>query len=88
MKKGEVALEYMIPPTRLRAKPNTKKIYRTEWIHACEHIERTGFYTRQIWKERFPEQAVSCPCNFTTIGGLLELAGIARRCARSTYQKI
>jgi hypothetical protein len=87
-KNGKPALEYMIPPKCPDAKPNKKKILRDEWEHACEHIERDGVYTRQTWAERFPTQASSCPCNFTTIGGLLEVAGLARRNALGSYGNV
>jgi hypothetical protein len=54
---------------------NKKKITFEEVEKAIKQIEAIGLINRKWYKQSFPKRASSNPCNFTSIGGVLEALG-------------
>ena len=56
-------------------KGNYKKVTYIEVARAIEQIEASGFINRKWYEENFPKKSRSNPCNFTSIGGVLQELG-------------
>lgn len=54
---------------------NKKKVTFEEVEKAIKEIEATGSINRKWYEQLFPKRANSNPCNFTSIGGVLETLG-------------
>ena len=52
-----------------------KKVLFVEVEEAIRKIERAGSINREWYKNTFPKSAKNCPCNFTSIGGVLKELG-------------
>lgn len=57
---------------------NNKKVTFREVEGAIEKIEQTGSFDRSWYEETFPREAKSNPCNFTSIGGILQELGYVK----------
>ena len=57
---------------------NYKKVTFREVEGAIEKVEQTGSFNRIWYEETFPREAKSNPCNFTSIGGVLQELGYVK----------
>ncbi len=76
-RRGEDALIYFIPNRSHPEKPYEKGITTSEFRQAFQEIQETGKISRQWFNHRMQACAFEGSCNFTTIGGIFELLGIA-----------
>jgi hypothetical protein len=84
-RRGEPALIYSIPNHSNSAKPYHKGITVSEFEKAYEVLERSGEFTRAWFNDHLPACAKEGGCNFTTIGGIFQLLGVARYSERGVY---
>ena len=54
---------------------------------AYQRLTETGTFSRTWYKETFPAEARSRPCNFTTIGGVLVVLGFAEYMENGVYRR-
>lgn len=89
MRRGEEALVYRIPTNNLEKYPNgyEKGITFTEFYAAYTVLQETSEFTKKWFKENLPECAKEGGCNFTTIGGVFQLLGIAAYSNRGVYAR-
>ena len=85
LRRGERALIYTIPNHKTPTKPHEKGITVSEWIKAFKHLTDTGDLSRLWFDKSMRECAKEGSCNFTTIGGVLELLGYAAPNDRGKY---
>ena len=86
-RRGERALIYAIPNHRDEKRPYEKGITESEWVAAHDRLASAGNFTRTWFRCAMPACEAEGSCNFTTIGGVFELLGIARYVQRGTYEK-
>lgn len=86
-RRGEEALVYLIPNHRNAAKPYEKGITVSEFTAAYNELMRSGKLTRRWFGANLPDCAKEGGCNFTTVGGVFELLGIAEYVGRGTYSR-
>ena len=86
-RRGEEALVYLIPNHVNPGKPREKGIALSEFRRAYDELQRAEKLTR-TW---FNNNLVACSkeggCNFTTIGGIFQLLGVAKYSGRGVYLK-
>ncbi|MEG1312638.1 MAG: hypothetical protein RSD47_11645 [Romboutsia sp.] len=66
---------------------NYKKVTYDEVENAIYEIEQRGYINRKWFEETFPKIAKSKPCNFTSIGGVLQALDYVTY-VEKRYQKI
>lgn len=90
MRRGEEALIYRIPTENLEKYPrgHEKGVTFTEFYEAYTVLQKTSKLTREWFDENLPECAKEGGCNFTTIGGIFELLGIASYSGVATYKRL
>ena len=86
-RRGEPALVYFIPNLGNPASPYQKSITETEFKGAYHQLNRIEKFSRKWFNEALPECAKEGGCNFTTIGGVLELLGEALYSSPGIYKK-
>ena len=64
---------------------NTKKVTYDEIADAIEKINVQGFIDRRWHKTSFPKIAASRPCNFTSIGGVLQALEVVKYSGNGRY---
>lgn len=84
-RRGEPALIYSIPNHKNPDKPFRKGIAVSEFLVAYAEIKSSGHITRKWFNASLARCAQEGACNFTTIGGVFELLGIARYSERGKY---
>ncbi|MCK4257918.1 MAG: hypothetical protein KAX49_03015 [Halanaerobiales bacterium] len=77
MRRGEKAIIYYIPNHKNKNKPNQKGITLSEIRQSYKQLIETGELTRKWFGKNLSECAKEGGCNFTTIGGILTLLGVA-----------
>lgn len=89
MRRGEEALIYRIPTNNLEKYPHVheKGVTFTEFYRAYTVLQETSQFTRKWFNENLSECAKEGDCNFTTIGGIFELLGIAAYSKPGTYMR-
>lgn len=87
MRRGEEALVYRIPTNNPIKYPrgHEKGVTFTEFYEAYSVLQETSSFTREWFDENLPECAKEGGCNFTTIGGIFQLLGIASYSEPATY---
>ena len=85
-RRGERALIHMIPNHRDPARPYQKGITESEWNKAFDQLKETGEFNRAWFVNALSDCNRECGCDFTTIGGIFELLGIAKY-KRGAYKK-
>jgi hypothetical protein len=85
---GETALIYFIPNHGHPRKPYEKGITATEWDQAYHRLLTTGEFTRAWFNTHMPRCSKEGACNFTTIGGIFSLLGVAAYESRGVYRRI
>jgi hypothetical protein len=76
-RRGEWALIYEIPNHKSPTKPYQKGVTTSEWEQAFAQINASGELSRSWFDAHMPACAKEGGCNFTTIGGIFELLGMA-----------
>lgn len=87
-RRGEEALIYYIPSHTHPHTPYQKGITVGEFRQAYDQLNRSGSLTRVWFNENMPKCAKEGGCNFTTIGGIFELLGIAKYSESGVYTKL
>ena len=89
MRRGKAALVYRIPTNNLEKYPHghEKGVTFEEFHKAYTVLQKTSSFTREWFDKNLPECAKEGGCNFTTIGGIFELLGIASYSAPGTYTR-
>mgnify|MGYP005844138407 CR=1 FL=1 len=85
IRRGESALIYQIPNHRNPERPYEKGITEAEFVQAHEELAREGVLTREWFHKTLPACAREGSCNFTTLGGILELLGKVRYVEPGVY---
>ncbi len=83
-RRGEAALIYTVP-SHTRSKPYEKGITLTEFERAYKQLQEVGTLDRSWFNENLPLCAKEGGCNFTTIGGVFQMMGIAEYSDRGQY---
>jgi hypothetical protein len=84
---GERAIVYTIPNRRNPDRPRQKGVTATQLEEAYRQLLRSGELTRGWWNEHVRLSSDEGECNFTTVGGLLELLGEAEYAGRGVYRR-
>lgn len=84
-RRGEEALIYTIPNHKEPSRPYEKGITASEWMRAYQQLKNYGEFSRDWFDKNMPECAKEGACNFTTIGGIFQLLGIAVYHKRGAY---
>jgi hypothetical protein len=84
-RKGERALIYSIPSRTHPDRPFEKGVTESDLECAATELERSGQFTRAWFNTHLVRAAKEGGCNFTTLGGLLQLLARARYAERATY---
>ncbi len=83
-RRGERALIYNIP-NHNNPYPYRKGITESEWKMAHKQLSETGEFTREWFRSAMTDCNKEGGCNFTTIGGIFELLGIATYPGHGVY---
>ncbi len=86
-RRGEEALIYLIPNHRNPQKPHEKGVTISEFRRAHSQLLVAGEFTRTWFIANLAECANEGSCNFTTIGGIFELLGLAQYVDRGAYRR-
>jgi len=86
-RRGEEALVYYIPNHSNPDKPHQKGITRSEFQKAFDELVRSGAFTKSWFNRHLQECSYEGSCNFTTIGGLFQLIGIAKYSSPGVYKR-
>lgn len=84
-RRGEQALIYYIPNHSESNHPYQKGITLGEWLQAYDQILQNKQFTRKWFNEHMQGCAKEGGCNFTTIGGIFELLGVAKYDGSGVY---
>jgi hypothetical protein len=84
-RRGESAIIYFIPNHKDPRRPFQKGVTKSELESSDAQLRTSGEFTRQWFNKNLHRCAAEGGCNFTTIGGLFELAGIARDGGKGRY---
>ena len=84
VRRGEDALIYTIPSHTGR-KPYEKGITLSEFSSAYSELNRSGELTRTWFNKNLETCANEGACNFTSIGGIFEMIGLAIYGERGRY---
>lgn len=87
-RRGEAALIYRIPNHRSPDKILAKGITVTEFERAYAELEASGRFTRSWFNSNLSSAADEGGCNYTTIGGVFDLLGLAKYGARGEYTAV
>ncbi len=77
MRRGESALIYQIPNHKNPSKPSEKGVSVSEWHKAYNQLMTGVDFSRAWFNRNMPKCAKEGSCNFTTIGGIFQLLGLA-----------
>lgn len=86
-RRGERAVIYSIPNHGRPERPYRKGLTQSELEIARLELERSGELTRKWFNEHLESAAREGGCNFTTLGGLLQLLGRAQYAERARYTR-
>lgn len=85
MRREQPALIHSIPNLRNPGRPYRKGITWLELERAYAQLRKTGALTTEWFRRSLAACYREEPCNFTTVGGLLELLGEAVYAGRGVY---
>jgi hypothetical protein len=83
---GQPALVYFIPNHANPEQPHEKGVNTLEWEQAYRQLRDTGEFTRKWYDRHMPRCSNEGPCNFTTIGGIFSLLGLANYESKGVYR--
>ena len=86
-RRDEQALVYNFPNRRDPSRPCQKGITMSAWKTAPGQLFRAGEFTGKWFRESVAGCHDEGTCNFTTIGGIPGLPGIARYTGPGVYRK-
>ena len=86
-RRGENALIYFVPNHKNPRDPYERGITESEWEQAYQQIKRNGKFSRTWFEQNMEACNKEGGCNFTTIGGIFKLLGLAYY-ERSVYKMI
>lgn len=84
-RRNECAIIYSIPNHRNANKPYLKGITFSEFHKAFEKLQVSGEITCKWFNQNLPECAKEGGCNFTTLGGILELLNYTTYFSKGIY---
>ena len=84
-RRGERAIIYLIPNHTDPSRPYQKGVTASEIERAHAQLLLSGRFTRAWFNSELKNAAREGACNFTTIGGLFELMGIATYVGDGVY---
>jgi len=87
-RRGELAIVYTIPNQHKPTQPSEKGVTKSEIEATYAELVRSGVVTRKWFTMNLPECYAEGPCNYTSIGGLLVLIGVARYDVSSCNYKL
>jgi hypothetical protein len=87
-RKRQDALIYWVPNHGDQLKPHQKGITVDEWEQAYRQLLDRGEFTREWFNEHMHRCSIEGGCNFTTIGGIFTLFGLAVYNERGLYRKL
>ena len=85
VRRGQEALTYTIPSHSKKSKYYVKGITIEEFEKVYSQLVKNGIFTHQWFNAQLSDCAKEGSCNFTTIGGIFELLGIAKYAERGKY---
>lgn len=85
--RGEEALVYRLPTKAGTKKSSRKRITASAFVAGFEVLRKSGELTREWFARNFPTLEGDGSCNFTTLGGILELLGEAQYAGPGVYKK-
>jgi hypothetical protein len=88
MRRGQPALIYSIPNHTNRQQPYHKGITWRELERAYAQLCQTGALTTEWFRRNLAACYGEGSCNFTTVGGLLQLLGEAVYARRGVYVRV
>jgi hypothetical protein len=86
-RRSQPALIYRIPNHVDASRPYEKGVTEHEFEAAYNELMRSGFLTREWFNNALAACAKEGGCNFTTIGGVFQLLGIAEYSTRGSYAR-
>lgn len=86
--RGEEAFVYEIPERPGSKRPSTKRIPCSAFKEACRTLLENGEITRAWFAEAFPQVNADGSCNFTTLGGIFQILGLAKCVRPGVYQRL
>ena len=87
-RRDQDALIYRMPNHSNPSKPREKGITSSEFSAAYDQLIKTGSFTHKWFENKLKNCYMEGTCNFTTIGGVFKLLGIAKYAERGTYVRI
>lgn len=84
-RRGEAALTYWVPNHKSPGKSLVKGITVTEFRRSYDQLLKSTRLTRRWFNTNLEACAKEGSCNFTTIGGVFQLLGVARYARPGTY---
>jgi len=85
---NQEALVYLIPNHTNPSRPYQKGVALAEWAASYDYLMDEGEITREWFDRNLTRCSNEGGCNFTTIGGILCLLGVARYDQRGVYRKV
>ena len=84
-REGEEALVYRIrQKSAVNGKPSEKRVAKSEFEKACAQLMKTGEFSTSWFKKNIPSSG-RAPCNFSVIGEVFLLLGVAHSHSRGKY---
>ncbi len=87
-RRGEPALIYTIPNHKNPSIPYAKGVTVNELEMAFAQLSSAGGFTRTWFNVNLPMCAKEGGCNFTSIGGIFVLLGLARYSGKGVYERV
>ena len=87
-RRSSIALIYLIPNHNKPENPYQKGITEQEFEDAYTNLIVSGEFTREWFNKNLIKCSKEGSCNFTTIGGIFELLGVAKYSDRGIYKEI
>jgi hypothetical protein len=84
-RRDDDALIYFVPNNSNPNKPYQKGVNLGEWDQAFRQLWEGGTFTRHWFDSNMPRCSKEGGCNFTTIGGVFQLLGVAKYASRGVY---
>ena len=86
--RGARALVYELPKRPGSKSVSTKRIPLSAIEECASRLLETGSLTRTWFVEHYPKLEKDGTCNFTTVGGVLQLLGLARYSGPGEYASV
>lgn len=87
-RRGERALVYIMPNHSNPENPHKKGVTVAEFGQAYNRIVEKGEFTREWFKLNMPDCDKEGGCNYTTIGGIFKLIGVAKHDGPGVYRAL